>query len=150
MSDVNSVTFTTAGGSQSVLGTSVTQMRRIEDAFYVEDVGSTLLLESTTIEQNRIQSNPWSAVSARTGSIVRVSETTISDNAAVEFGIVAFDSSATIIDSFISRNEGSVSGFFVLFIGNVFPIIEAILTALNNCSTGIHYHKCTSFCNYGC
>jgi len=109
VSDVNSVTFTTAGGSQTVLESSVTQMRRIEDAFYVEDVGSTLLLESVTIEQNRISANPWSAVSARTGSIARVSKTSISDNASVEFGVVAFDSAVDVTDSFISRNEGSVS-----------------------------------------
>lgn len=108
MSDVNSVTYTTAGGSQSVLGTSVSQMRRIDNAFYVESIGSTLLLEGTTIEQNRIQTNPWSAVSARTGSIARVAETSIADNASVEFGIVSFDSSITVTDSFISGNVGMV------------------------------------------
>lgn len=108
MSDVNSITYTTAGGSQSVLGTSVSQMRRIDDAFYVESIGSTLLLEGTKIEQNRFQANPWSAVSARTGSIARISETLIADNASVEFGIVSFDSSITVTDSFISGNVGTV------------------------------------------
>ena len=108
MSDVNSITYTTAGGSQSVLGTSVSQMRRIDDAFYVESIGSTLLLERTKIEQNRFQANPWSAVSARTGSIARISETLIADNASVEFGIVSFDSSITVTDSFISGNVGTV------------------------------------------
>lgn len=108
MSDVNSITYTTAGGSQSVLRTSVSQMRRIDDAFYVESIGSTLLVEGTKIEQNRIQTNPWSAVSARTGSIAKVSETSIADNASVEFGIVSFDSSITVTDSFISGNVGTV------------------------------------------
>ena len=108
MSDVNSITYTTAGGSQSVLRTSVSQMRRIDDAFYVESIGSTLLLEGTKIEQNRFQANPWSAVSARTGSIARISETLIADNASVEFGIVSFDSSITVTDSFISGNVGTV------------------------------------------
>ena len=105
---MNSVTYTTAGGSQSVLSTSVSQMRRIEDAFYVESIGSTLLLEGTKIEQNRFQANSWSAVSARTGSIARVSETSIVDNASVEFGIVSFDSSITVTDSIISGNVGTV------------------------------------------
>jgi len=108
VSDVNSVTFTTTGGSQTVLQVSVTQMQRIEDAFYVEDIGSTLLLERVVVEQNRFSSSPWSAVSARTRSIARVSATSISDNTSVEFGVVAFDSSVVITDSFISRNEGSV------------------------------------------
>ena len=115
---MNSVTYTTAGGSQSVLSTSVSQMRRIEDAFYVESIGSTLLLEGTKIEQNRFQANSWSAVSARTGSIARVSETSIVDNASVEFGIVSFDSSITVTDSIISGNVGTVckhsaAGFLV-------------------------------------
>ena len=83
-------------------------MRRIDDAFYVESIGSTLLLEGTKIEQNRFQANPWSAVSARTGSIARISETLIADNASVEFGIVSFDSSITVTDSFISGNVGTV------------------------------------------
>ena len=74
----------------------------------MEGIGSTLLLEKVRVEQNRISDNPWSAVSARMGSIARVSETSISDNASVEFGVVAFDSSVVIIDSFIERNEGSV------------------------------------------
>jgi hypothetical protein len=109
VSDVNSITYTTAGGSQSALNTSVTQMSRMEDAFYVEDVGSTLLLEGMAIEQNNMQTVPWSVVSVRTNAIARVSESSISDNTALEFGVVAFSSTVSIQDSFISRNSGSVS-----------------------------------------
>lgn len=107
-SDLNTVTFTTAGGSQTVLASTVSSMNRIEDVFFVEDVGSTLLLDGVMVVENQVQTVPWNVVSARTKAIARVTETTISDNMAIEYGVVAFDASVTIMDSFISRNSGTV------------------------------------------
>jgi protein-disulfide isomerase-like protein with CxxC motif len=109
VADVNSITFTTTGGSQTVTNSSVTLMTRIADAFYVEGIGSTLLLEGVTIERNQIPSDPWTAVSARTESIAQVSKSTIADNTGVEFGVTAFGATVTIQDSLIQGNVGSVS-----------------------------------------
>lgn len=106
---MDSITYTTAGGSQTVLSTTVTQMGFMENAFYVEDIGSTLLLEGLVLEQNDEQKIPWTAVAARTESITRISSSSVSDNKAVEFGVVAINSIVTIEDSFISRNIGLVS-----------------------------------------
>lgn len=107
---MSSITYTTAGGSQSVSQVLVTQMMMITDAFYVENSGSTLLLEGVRVEQNRVQNTPWSVVAARSGSIVRVLETIIAENNAVEFGVVAFDSTVVVLDSLINGNVGTVRG----------------------------------------
>jgi hypothetical protein len=109
VSDLNSVTFTTAGGSQTVTNSTVTLMTRISDAFYVEDEGSTLLLEGVTIERNQIQADPWSAVAARTNSVAQITSTTIAENTGVEFGIVSFNSMVTVQDTIIWQNTGTVS-----------------------------------------
>lgn len=108
VSDMNSITFSTAGGSQSVMNTTVGKMIHMEDAFYVEGVGSTLLVDGTFVQNNTNQTVPWRVVSVRTEAIARVSASSISDNTAVEFGVVAFNSTVSIEDSFISRNSGSV------------------------------------------
>jgi hypothetical protein len=108
VTDVNSITFTTAGGSQTVTNSTVTLMTRIMDAFYVEDEGSTLLLEQVTIIRNQIQTDPWSAVAARSNSIAQISSITIAENTGVEFGIVSFNSTVTIQDCIIRQNTGSV------------------------------------------
>ena len=104
---MNSITYTTAGATQTVLQTSVTRMNQISDAFYVEGAGSTLSLEFVTVEQNTAEA-PWSAISVRAGALAVVSETSISNNSAVEFVVVVFNSIVTITDSFISQNTGSV------------------------------------------
>lgn len=108
-SDLGSITFATTGGSQTVMGTTVSVMSRMEDGFYVEMAGSTLLLEDVTVEQNLLQSAPWSAVSARMGAVARVLASTIQNNAAMEFAIVSFDSSVSVSDTTISQNSGVVS-----------------------------------------
>jgi hypothetical protein len=107
-SDVNSVTYTTAGATQSVLNTTVARMNRLADAFYVEATGSSLLLETVTVEQNKVQPDPWSAVSVRMGALARIRHTSIVDNGVVEFSVVAFQSTVYLSDSIIARNEGSV------------------------------------------
>lgn len=91
------------------MGTTVSVMSRMEDGFYVEMAGSTLLLEDVTVEQNLLQSAPWSAVSARMGAVARVLASTIQNNAAMEFAIVSFDSSVSVSDTTISQNSGVVS-----------------------------------------
>jgi hypothetical protein len=102
------VTFTTAGGSQTVMTTTVTGMTRLKDAFYVEQEGSTLLLDTVIVNENQAQTTAWHAVSVRTGAIAQITESTISDNTALEYSIVAFDATLSIQDSFISRNSGTV------------------------------------------
>lgn len=108
-SDMGSVAFATTGGSQSVISSSVSRMTRVEDVFFVEESGSTLLVEDTSIVENVGQSTAWSGVFARTGSIARVSRTNISRNSNVEFGIVSFDSSVTVFNTLIEDNTGVVS-----------------------------------------
>jgi protein-disulfide isomerase-like protein with CxxC motif len=109
VTDVNYITFATAGGSQTVTKSTVTLMTRISDAFYVEGEGSTLLLEQVTIERNQIQADPWSAVAARTNAVAQVSNITIAENTGVEFGVVSFNSMVTVQDTIIRQNIGSVS-----------------------------------------
>ena len=110
VADVNSITFTTAGGSQTITNSTVTQMTRMADAFYVEDTSSTLLLEDVNIVRNQIQADSWSAVAARAGAIAQISNVTIAENAGVEFGVVSFNSMVTIQDTIIRQNTGSVRG----------------------------------------
>jgi hypothetical protein len=109
-SDLNTITFTTAGGSQTVTSTTVTGMTRMKDTFYVEQEGSTLLLDTVIVNENQAQTTAWHAVSVRTGAIAQITECTISDNTALEYGVVAFDATISIADSFISRNSGTVRG----------------------------------------
>jgi hypothetical protein len=108
-SNMDSITFTTAGASQSVLNTFVTQMNFMEDAFFVEDVGSVLQITGTTLQQNVDFAEPWTGVSARNGATARVSQMSISDNGSVEFGVVSFGSTVLVERSVVSRNTGSVS-----------------------------------------
>jgi hypothetical protein len=115
-SDVNSVTYTTAGATQSVLNSTVARMNRLSDAFYVEAAGSTLLLEAVTVEQNKVQTDPWSAVSVRMGAVARIRHSAMVDNGAVEFVVVAFQSTIYLSDSTISRNDGSVRLLYNLFV----------------------------------
>jgi hypothetical protein len=109
VADVNSITFTTTGGSQTVTNSTVTLMTRMTDAFYVEGKGSTLLLDGVIIERNQISSDPWTAVSVRTEAIAQISKLSIADNSGVEFGVTAFSATVNIQDSVIQRNVGSVS-----------------------------------------
>ena len=110
VTDVNSITFTTAGGSQTIMKSIVTQMTRMADAFYVEGEGSTLLLEDVNIVRNQIQADTWSAVAARAGAIAQISNITIAENTGIEFGVVSFNSMVTIQDTIIRQNTGSVRG----------------------------------------
>ena len=112
VTDVNSITFTTAGGSQTIMKSIVTQMTRMADAFYVEGEGSTLLLEDVNIVRNQIQADTWSAVAARAGAIAQISNITIAENTGIEFGVVSFNSMVTIQDTIIRQNTGSVRGAY--------------------------------------
>jgi ABC-type glucose/galactose transport system permease subunit len=107
-SEINSITYTTAGATQTVINTTVSRMNRLADAFYVEGMGSTLLLETVKLEQNKVQTDPWSGVSVRMEAIARIRKSSISDNTSVKFGVVTFQSTAHISDTLISRNVGSV------------------------------------------
>lgn len=108
-SDIDSITFTTAGAKQTIINTIVTNMNFIQDAFYVEDISSSLIINNINIEQNIAITTPWSAIVARSKSILSIINSTISDNTFIEFGIIGFDSSITITDSRIDRNVGVVS-----------------------------------------
>jgi hypothetical protein len=122
----------------------------MSDAFYVEDQGSTLLLEGVIIERNQIQGEPWSAIAARTNSIVQISETTIADNTGVEFGVVAFAAMITIQDSFVRQNTGSVS--YELRFKRCKTMVDTISHFLKSVLLlGIYgYAECTRFCNHRC
>jgi hypothetical protein len=147
VANVNSITFTTTGGSQTVTDSAVTLMTRMTDAFYVEGKGSTLLLDGVVIERNQMPSDPWTAVSARTEAIAQISASAIANNSGLEFGVTAFSATVTIQDSFIQRNVGSVSlaernnrAEFRFFHSNIFFVL--FLTGF------VRYSKCPNFCNY--
>lgn len=108
VADVNSITFTTAGGSQMISNSTATQMTRMADAFYVEGEGSTLSLENVNIVRNQIQGDSWSAVAARAGAQAQILTVTIAENTGVEFGVVSFSSMVTIQDTIVRQNTGSV------------------------------------------
>ena len=152
MADVNSVTFTTAGGSQTVMNSTVTQMTRMADAFYVEDEGSTLLVEGVNIVRNQIQADAWSAVAARTGAIVQISNVTVAENTGLEFGVVSFNSMVTIQDTIIRQNTGSVRGAYLLLLS-----VDGSHVARRRANTigtlhfvGIDgYSQCTNLCHNG-
>ena len=108
VADVNSITFTTAGGSQMVTNSTVTQMTRMADAFYVEGEGSTLSLENVNIVRNQIQADSWNGVSSRAGAIAQILNVIIAENTGIEFGIVSFSSMVTVQDTILRQNTGSV------------------------------------------
>jgi hypothetical protein len=148
VADVNSITFTTAGGSQMISNSTVTQMTRMADAFYVEGEGSTLSLENVNMVRNQIQADSWSAVAARAGAIAQILNVTIAENTGVEFGIVSFSSMVTVQDTILRQNTGSVRRvtfyvhcfYFLICLTQSFPMISGI------CG----YAQCTNLCNHRC
>jgi hypothetical protein len=108
---LDQVTFTTAQGAQTVLNTVITGMLGIRDAFYVEDIGSSLIVTGSAIRDNEISSNTWAGVTVLNGASATVVDSEVTGNSGVEFGATAggLGSSLTITDSVISTNTGVVS-----------------------------------------
>jgi hypothetical protein len=114
-SSLNSVTFTTAGGSQVVLNVEVSDMDTLEDAFFVEGVGSTLSVVGTSVNRNQIADlSAWSIVSAQSQAIATITDSSFSENRGVEFCVSAtLGATITVKDSDISENRGVVSTIMI-------------------------------------
>lgn len=110
-STLDQVTFTTAQGAQSVQNTVISGMLGLRDVFYVEDTGSSLTVQGSTIRDNDISANSWAGITVLNGATAQVSNSEITGNSGVEFGAAAggVGSSLTVSDSFISENTGVVS-----------------------------------------
>jgi hypothetical protein len=122
-------------------------MNFMDDAFFVEGDGSTLLLDGLVVEQNTAQSTPWSAVAVRRKSIARITGSYIAENKALEFGVVVFDSTTIIQDSQISQNTGAVSkcnGVTAMFNTNLLQN----LTHFTFATGPFKYHKRTCLCHH--
>jgi len=116
----DSITSTGTGAGQGIVNVDVTRMRRLDDAFVVEDAGSTLSIVRVSIGNNEnINGNGgnsggsgtrWTAVSAKRSASAFVSETTMSGNVGLEFGYAAVGSgsSVSVRDSFFNNNTGTV------------------------------------------
>jgi len=107
------VTTTSTTSGQTVMNVQVNRMRRLKEAFLVNGEGSVMSVSGTMIRDNNFVVNTtqaWSGISVKGGATAMVSETTISRNSGIMFGILsqASGSSVTVRDSFISDNVGSV------------------------------------------
>jgi hypothetical protein len=109
----DSVTITSSAGAQTVIGVQVSQMRRLKDVYLVEGLQSSLSITGSSITQNSITEGIWSGVVVQQGARATVSELDFSSNSGVAFGVSvsAIDSSLTMMDSFITQNNGTVSSF---------------------------------------
>lgn len=108
----DSITTTASGAAQSVFRVAVTQMRRIQETFQVDQPLSRLILNTVSIKDNNITTDtPWRGVVARNGASATAGEFDFSSNSGVESGVLVTSggSSLTLIDSFIGNNEGTVS-----------------------------------------
>jgi hypothetical protein len=112
-SSLNSVTFTTAGGSQVVLNVEVSGMDTLEDTFFVEGSGSTLSVAGTSVTRNAVPP-AWSIVSAQSQAIATIMDSSFSQNRGVEFCVSAtLGANVTVRDSDISENQGVVSTIMI-------------------------------------
>lgn len=133
----DSVTSASTTGAQSVMDVEVTRMRRIDDAFVVEDAGSMLTVTGLSMGNNDINDGSrWTAVSAKRSATATVSGLTISTNAGLEFGVSAVGSGSTLTvrDSFVLDNAGTVRALsrLLLFglqkaVGNVEVSMSSLL-----------------------
>jgi hypothetical protein len=107
-SSLDSVTFTTASGVQTVQGTTVSDMQLLDDVFFVEDVGSTLNVVESTIRDNDISGGRFKGVNVMSGGVAVVKDFLFENNAGVEFGAVAAGdgSRISITDSEFNMNTG--------------------------------------------
>lgn len=108
-SNLDSVTFTTAGGAQSVINSDVRRMNFVEDVFYAEGTGSTLDITDTLIQMNELETGAFTGMSLQAGALGSMTGSVISDNTAIEFGVVASASQVSVTESIFSRNIGAVS-----------------------------------------
>jgi hypothetical protein len=109
VSQLDWITYTTAGGSQTVTNTVLNKMNFLLDAFYVENDQSVLVVQGLTIEQNQAIGSPWNAIVVRNGAVANISQTLISDNVLLRFGIISFNAATAVTDSIIRQNRGVVS-----------------------------------------
>jgi hypothetical protein len=108
-SDLDSVTFTTAMGTQTVINTQVSGMNSVGDVFFVEGDGSMLAVAGSSISQNKIPTPGCKGVSVQSQATATVMGSTIADNTGIEFGISATLGASVIVrDSTLSGNVGVV------------------------------------------
>lgn len=123
---MDSITYTTAGASQSVVNTVVNNMNFLQDAFYIEGESSSLNIQGLSIEQNTAIDTQWSGITTRKKAKSNITGTTISNNAFLRFGSLVVDSSVFISDTTISRNTGVVSFIVASFCLSIRKIFRQV------------------------
>jgi hypothetical protein len=110
-SSLNSITFTTATGSTSVIDTKVTNMVLVDDAFYVEGDGSSLSLSEVEVSGTQVDAPlSWTAVAVQSQATATLEKVTIAGNEGLEFGLSATLAGViSMKDSVIENNQGVVS-----------------------------------------
>ncbi|GAX16597.1 hypothetical protein FisN_7Lh329 [Fistulifera solaris] len=107
-SSLNSVTFTTATGSTSVINTKVTDMVLVDDAFYVEGDGSSLSMSDVEVSGTQVNAPlSWTAVAVQSQATATLEKVTIAGNEGLEFGLGAtLGGVISMKDSVIENNQG--------------------------------------------
>lgn len=105
------VTMTSSLGAQSVMGVTVSEMRRLVDAFKVTGAGSQLIMSGTSITNNDLDGEVWTGVLADMAGSAEVLGLTMTNNKGVEFAVSAVGSGSVLVmrDSTVERNTGVVS-----------------------------------------
>lgn len=106
-SRVASVTTSSTGSLQEVVGTTVTNMFAMEDTFFGTGDNTRVNLSSTSVVGNLLNEN-WRVLSARDGAQARALECSVTDNTSIQFGFVASSSRSIMIidDTLIANNVG--------------------------------------------
>jgi hypothetical protein len=106
-SSAGSVTSTSLAGSQRVTQVIISEMLAMEDTFFAEGAGTSLIVGDTRVENN-VNPTSWNVVSVRSGAIGRVTESSFTDNTGIQSGVSATSvgSVVTLLDSLISDNSG--------------------------------------------
>jgi hypothetical protein len=111
-SSLGSVTYATAGGSQSVISSQVQSMKTLNDAFFAEGAGSQVTLSNSQIRNNNIVNGTgWRGVTIQGSASGSMDGTSISGNQGMTFAASASGSGSTLsmANSNINNNVAPVS-----------------------------------------
>jgi hypothetical protein len=104
------ITETSGLGAQSVINVGIQNMTSMVNAFLVSGAGSKLSLGNSTINNNTITDTRWTAVQVQSGATATVSNSEISGNSGLAFGVAAIglNTQVAIANSLLSENVGTV------------------------------------------
>ena len=109
-SSLNTVAFSTGGGSHEISSVSIENMNELDRAFQIEGLGSTLTLSQSLVRFN-VQDSAWTLVNVVTGGTASIDQTRFDGNSGLSSGIRVVNpgSSVDIQRSFFVNNTGRVS-----------------------------------------